>query len=167
MNAQTEMKYRIAVDRQEIGEFDVDFITEMVQSGQIVTENAHYLDVGTKRWIPLEELVEPLPRQQQPVIRANAVRNGPLPSNKTRCVYIVLGFFFGGFGVHNFYAGRNRAGLMQVVLTGIIWVLMFVETSVKDSVFNFAPLILLTLVCVWTLLEILTIKRDGQGRVMK
>ena len=119
MNTQTEMKYRIAVDRQEIGEFDVDFITEMVQSGQIVTENAHYLDVGTKRWIPLEELVEPLLRQQQPVIRANAVRNGRLPSEKTRCVYIVLGFFLGGLGVHNFYAGRNRAGLMQVVLTGI------------------------------------------------
>lgn len=38
-----------------------------------------------------------------------------------KVIYLLLTFFLGGFGIHKFYAGKNLAGVLYLVLcwTGI------------------------------------------------
>ncbi len=63
---------------------------------------------------------------------------------KKRSTYVVLGFFLGFLGVHNFYAERTGYAIGQLIL-GLTVIL--------------APISL-----IWTNLEILVVKQDGQGR---
>ncbi len=59
---------------------------------------------------------------------------------KSRTVYIILGLFLGSLGIHNFYAGRTGVAIAQLLLcwTCVTWL--------------------------WALIEILTVKKDGEGR---
>ncbi len=65
----------------------------------------------------------------------------------SRGVYIVIGLFLGGLGIHNFIAGRycpTIAQLLVTVLTG--WLIL--------------PLLV---VFVWVIVELFTVDRDGRG----
>jgi TM2 domain-containing membrane protein YozV len=66
---------------------------------------------------------------------------------KSRGTYIILGLLFGWFGLHNIYAKRNNVGAVQ-----LIFFLMFFWTLI-------VPFILV----LWSLVEILTVKNDGNG----
>lgn len=66
---------------------------------------------------------------------------------KSRGIYIILGLFLGGLGVHNFYAGRLGIGLAQLLTVLILgW---FVVGFV--------------IVGVWVLIELFTVTKDGAG----
>lgn len=66
---------------------------------------------------------------------------------KSRIVYILLAFFFGLLGVHNFYAGRIGAGIGQLLITLILgWIGVG-----------------LVIVCIWVLIEMITVTVDGRG----
>ena len=49
---------------------------------------------------------------------------------KSRLVAVLLAFFLGGFGIHDFYLGYNKYGIIKIVLTcctgigGSIWALI-------------------------------------------
>jgi TM2 domain-containing membrane protein YozV len=66
---------------------------------------------------------------------------------KSRGVYIILGLFLGLLGIHNFYAGHNGRGAMQLLTTILAGWLIF-------------PLIM---VGIWCLIEVIAEDRDGQG----
>jgi TM2 domain-containing membrane protein YozV len=67
---------------------------------------------------------------------------------KSRISYILLGIFFGGLGVHNFYAGRVGAGIGQLLITLLLgWLVV--------------PLFI---VGIWVLIELIAVTRDGMGR---
>lgn len=68
-------------------------------------------------------------------------------SQKSRGVYIILGIFFGLLGIHNFYAGRYRQGITQILVTLLIGWLILPEI----------------IVVVWIIGELITIKIDGKG----
>ncbi len=67
------------------------------------------------------------------------------PVPKSRLAYILLAFFLGGLGIHNFYAGYTGKGIAQlllVLLTGwlvipaiavLIWILVEICTVTKDA----------------------------------
>lgn len=38
-------------------------------------------------------------------------------ASEKRLISILLAFFLGGFGIHKFYLGRTRAGIIQLLLT--------------------------------------------------
>ena len=38
-------------------------------------------------------------------------------SGKSRAAYIILGLFFGGMGIHDFYAGYAGKGLMKIIVS--------------------------------------------------
>lgn len=68
----------------------------------------------------------------------------PLP--KQRIAYILLGVFLGVFGVHNYYAGYTGRGTAQLLLTLL-------------SCFVLSPA-----TWIWSIVEIIVIDRDAQGR---
>ena len=65
---------------------------------------------------------------------------------RQRFVYIILALFLGGFGVHNFYAGRIKFGVIQLIM-GITIMLAFVSW-------------------IWAIVEICVVTKDGDGNPM-
>lgn len=68
-------------------------------------------------------------------------------SPKSRLVYILLALFFGGFGVHNFYANRIGAAVTQLLLNLLLFWLI-------------VPVIVVGL---WVLIEMIVVTKDGNG----
>ena len=54
---------------------------------------------------------------QQPMQQIPGMQ--PQQQGKSKLVAVLLAFFVGTFGVHNFYLGYNQKGIIQVVLTAI------------------------------------------------
>ena len=70
---------------------------------------------------------------------------------KERLIYILLGIFLGGFGIHNFYAGYTGKGVAQLLITLLLgWLVI--------------PLLA---VFVWVLIEIITVTKDANGVAFK
>lgn len=66
---------------------------------------------------------------------------------KSRGVFIILGLFFGMFGIHNFYAGRLGVGVAQFLVTAILgWFLVG-----------------LFITGIWVIIELFIVKVDGAG----
>lgn len=65
---------------------------------------------------------------------------------KMKAVYVVLGFFFGPIGVHNFYAGYKRRAIAQLLIT----------------VLSFGCLLLVS--WIWAIVEIIMVNDDASGR---
>lgn len=76
--------------------------------------------------------------------------NNLVKTAKSRGIYIILGLFFGCFGIHNFYAGRYGIGLAQFLITAVLgwFVVGFVITAL------------------WAIIEMFTVKVDGAGDPM-
>lgn len=59
-----------------------------------------------------------------------AVANGVNGEQKSKLVAVLLAFFLGGFGIHDFYLGYTKYGIIKIVLTvctgfgGGIWALI-------------------------------------------
>jgi TM2 domain-containing membrane protein YozV len=66
---------------------------------------------------------------------------------KSRTSYILLGVFLGGLGIHNFWAGYTAKGTVQLLITLLTFWLV-------------VPLIA---VGVWVIVEVCTVKADGNG----
>lgn len=70
------------------------------------------------------------------------------PSPKSRLAYCILGILFGALGIHNFYSGHSKRGLIKLLLTVLLcWTLI-----VPLGVF------------IWVLVEICTVNADSEGR---
>jgi TM2 domain-containing membrane protein YozV len=69
---------------------------------------------------------------------------------RSRGIYIILALFLGLIGIHNFYAGHNKVGLFQLLITlALGWVYIG-----------------LVITGIWVLLDIVTTTEDGDGAVM-
>jgi len=77
---------------------------------------------------------------------ANQMPQQAAMSEKSRITYAVLGFFFGFYGVHNFYAGYKGRGVADILCSFIL-----------------TPF----LVQINTGIELMTTTKDRQGNVMK
>ena len=62
------------------------------------------------------------------------------PKAKNGIIYILLAWFVGTIGLHNFYAGYYWRGTVQLFLTLVSWLFMFIP---------------LLFVAIWVLLELL------------
>lgn len=108
------------------------------------------------------------PPVQQTVV---VVQQGPAPVPKSRTIYVILAFFFGGLGIHNFYAGRTGCGIAQLLITllscgflsGIVWIWVLIEMFVVTRDGKGVPmrggalLLAVILVIVWLILAILAL----------
>ena len=65
---------------------------------------------------------------------------------KMKAVYVVLGFFFGAIGIHNFYVGYKYRAIAQLLIT----------------VLSFGCLLLVS--WIWAIVEIIIVNDDASGR---
>jgi TM2 domain-containing membrane protein YozV len=64
---------------------------------------------------------------------------------KSRTAYILLAVFLGAYGVHNFYAGDKKAGLIKILVT---FLTCFIGAL---------PM------WIWAIVEAINVKQDAQG----
>lgn len=67
-------------------------------------------------------------------------------SDKSKIAYLLLGIFLGGLGIHNFYAGYTSKGVAQLLITIL------------------SCFILSWVVCIWALIEAITVEVDADGK---
>jgi TM2 domain-containing membrane protein YozV/ribosomal protein L40E len=83
-------------------------------------------------------------------VRAKGIPNVPA-GGKQRIIFIVLGFFLGTLGIHNFYAGYTTKGVIQLVITLTLgWV--------------FGLGVYIT--AIWALIEIIITTTDATGEIL-
>lgn len=87
----------------------------------------------------------PVPAQQN----IHVVIQPPPAPPRSRVAYVLLAFFFGWAGIHNFYAKRTGEGLVQLGVTLLSCGLM------------------LWAVELWVLIEMFTVSRDGRNVPMR
>jgi TM2 domain-containing membrane protein YozV/DNA-directed RNA polymerase subunit RPC12/RpoP len=68
-------------------------------------------------------------------------------SAKSRIVYILLAFFLGGLGIHNFYAGYTGRGITQLLITVLLAWLVIPAIAVG----------------IWVIIEMIVIRKDASG----
>ena len=66
---------------------------------------------------------------------------------RSKVIALLLAFFLGSFGAHNFYLGRKGIGLTQLILTIVGYALVFV-------LIGFLPL---AIVGIWILVDMIQI----------
>ena len=71
---------------------------------------------------------------------------------KSTTVYLILAFFFGFLGVHNFYIGSWVKGVIQLILTLLSPLLLFIS---------------LFAVFIWVFVEMIVVKKDAKGIPLK
>lgn len=87
------------------------------------------------------------------------------PPPKNRTAYVLLGLFFCGFGLHNFYIGHVGRGITKLILWILAWCFYFVameERSGANEAMGIAGLLFL-FIGIWSLIEICTVKEDANG----
>ena len=105
-------------------------------------------------WPTLSPSDQSMIRSARPAQRYAALLNQK--SDKQRLVYIILALVLGGLGVHNFYAGRSVAGILQLVL----FLLSILSFFLGFGIF------ILALVYILVIVEICTVTQDGEDLKM-
>ncbi len=83
-------------------------------------------------------------------------RYGRRVSPTSRTVYIVLGLFLGGLGIHNFVAGRTGVAIAQLGIWLVSIPLMCIGVG----------LVTILIPSIWALVDIIAVQHDGEGRRM-
>lgn len=86
------------------------------------------------------------PQITQPIqINVNAPESQLKINPLSRGVYLILAFFFGCFGIHNFYSGHAGSGIFKILLT-------------VCSLGLLSPIVIL-----WVILEMIFVTEDSHG----
>ena len=80
-------------------------------------------------------------------------------NKKSQIVYCLLGLFFGGIGIHNFYIGRWERGLAQLLIS-LFAALFFPPYSSLHR-------IIIYVIYIWAVFELFTTHTDSENRELK
>ncbi len=164
-------KYYVDINGKTAGPFSLKELETLYLSGKI-EDTFLYATDDSKDWLPLSFIIplfnikeevqktsvtSPSTTSQPTTVINNIITNNSVGSTpiyhfpfKSRSIYQVLAFFIGGLGIHNFYAGRNGVGAIQLLLLFI------------GLVF---PILILG-VWIWVIVEIFVVRKDGNGNPM-
>jgi TM2 domain-containing membrane protein YozV len=79
---------------------------------------------------------------------------------KNRGAYILLGLFFGGFGLHNFYIGNHTRGVIQLLIT-----LIGIPLSLLIGfIVWLLPIAVILLYSLWIIIEVIVTDTDAYNR---
>lgn len=160
--------YYLAINGQRTGPYEAQDVQQMLKQGAIGNETLFWKDgmmdwqaIGAQRQLFETAYGQPPPRpqyqqptyqqpvqmyQQQPLVVQPVFMNPP----KSRLAYILLAFFLGALGVHNFYAGYSGKGVAQLLLT----------------LFLFWTVVVPIAVWIWIIIEMCTVDTDAYGNRM-
>lgn len=85
-------------------------------------------------------------------IAGKVLKKDHAPQAKNGITFILLAWFLGTTGVHNFYVGYYWRGISQLALTLLAWLFMYVP---------------LLFVALWVFLELLFVNRSANGLAFK
>jgi TM2 domain-containing membrane protein YozV len=149
--------YMLLLNGQQSGPYTLNQIKAMWQNGNI-NVSTNYWQAGMAGWQPLANIRQflDMPAAQSPgnqiviqqVNQQPAYHPAMLVSPKSRGTFIVLGIFFGCFGVHNFYAGYAGRGIAQLLIS--VFLGLF---------FGFGFFI----TWIWMIIEVISVNTDAQG----
>ena len=125
---------------------------EMIRNlllAQILNTQSLVWKEGMANWIPIHQtsLADGLPLPPPPL--PSTLKSGA----KTRVLYVVLAVFLGSVGIHNFYAGYNQNGIIQLVVS-------LTTGFLTCGISSFA-------MWVWAIIEACTITQDASGAEFK
>jgi len=137
-----EVNWYYEKDGKQVGPVSEDDIKASIETGYLSYGDMVW-QKGSPAWIKLEEA------------GFKDLLTSPPPLNKVikkRFVYIILGIFLGGWGIHNFYAGYAGRGIAQLLIT------------IMGGWFLF-PLVAIPIIIVgiWVLVEICAVTKDTKG----
>lgn len=87
---------------------------------------------------------------------------------KSKIVYRILALLLGSLGIHNFYAGLKKRGLIELILGLVLWGismhLMFKEVPLDElqSIANTIKFLRI-LPYIWIIFDMCKVKADGNG----
>ena len=84
-------------------------------------------------------------------------------SDKSRVTYVLLGIFFGGLGVHNFYAGRTVWAVLQLLFTLIVTPIALILTLITGGIGGILTFPIFALFFLWIILELILVTKDAKG----
>jgi len=126
-----------------MGPVDEATIRNLMASGTISIDTLVWTN-GMASWVPLQQtaLASGLATPPAPAATAAPAASGA----KSKVGFILLGIFLGSLGIHNFYAGYNKKGLIQLLVTVL-----------TCGIVSFA-------MWIWAIVEICTVDKDSDGR---
>lgn len=180
------MNIYLFYNNQREGPYSLDQIVELNRNGQCRISDLAWHE-GLTEWKPIQDIADvmdailpPLPTVPMPPTVAVAslpLREPPPPpspsaplkpvpnisekleSTKLRLPALLLCLFLGGLGLHSFYAGRLKEGVVLVVLF-LIWAIFNNEVSTLSA------LVLGVILIVHLFGIALGHYKDGQGRLI-
>jgi len=104
---------------------------------------------GMANWTPLQQTQLAAGLPVPPPMLGNPAPAYQNSQAKDRVAYILLALFLGGLGIHNFYAGYNKTGLIQLllVLPGA-----FITCGISAVAVH-----------IWAIVEACTVTQDANG----
>lgn len=84
-----------------------------------------------------------------PPSNAAAPATAAAPAAKSKTAFVVLAILLGEFGIHNFYIGNTKRGVIQLLV------------SLLTCFIGALPM------WIWAVVEAFTIKQDAQGAPLK
>ena len=95
-----------------MGPIDEATIRGLLTSGQISIDTLVWT-TGMSSWVPLQQSSLGTGLPTNTMTETAPTSTAP----KSRTVYILLAVFLGAYGVHNFFAGDKKAGLIKLLVT--------------------------------------------------
>lgn len=156
--------YFLLIHGQRTGPYTAGDVQNMLRQNAIGYETQFWKDgmfswetIGSQRHLFETQYRQPQqqayqqPQYQQQIYQQPLVVQPILMSPpKSRVTFILLAFFLGGLGVHNFYAGYSGKGVAQLLLT----------------LFLFWTIVVPIAVWIWIIVEMCTVDQDAYGNRM-
>ena len=139
--------------------------TGYVQPGYGAPQQTGYVQPG----YPQTGYVQPgygAPQQTGYVQPGYGVPQQPAYVPKSKVAYQLLAFFIGGIGVHDFYAGHKKNGIIHLCLWIVVMFLYIVFIATHEFAFLLIELIISLANWIWALVQLFTVKNDGDGNPM-
>ena len=142
----------------------------------LLRQTVHDLRTGTDQALPDVRGRDPRHRKKCRYCGEYLDESNQPVQKKSRAVFILLGLFFGGLGIHNFYIGRTVRGLCEALVgvigfinLGICFSNRVTHNSLQQPVppANNISDVLLGALALWILWEIFTTTQDAAGNPLK
>ena len=129
------------LNNQRMGPVDDSAMRALLAAGTIHIDTLVWTD-GMPNWDRLSQttlgsgmsLPPAAPRPAPPAYQPGQAAYAGAANRKDRVVYILLAVLL-GFGVHNFYAGYKRNGLIQILCSflscGALWIFMWIWSVIE------------------------------------